>query len=126
MKRIIDNKRIEMTNEEYTMYTNICRSYDRPNFKGEDLFRDLFETNEDGIITFIKPPNKNYSSMEVWLFILSIMNNQHMRINRNQVQALCDEGKEKFKEIIIEAKKSLDEIKEILATLKKVDSDSNL
>ena len=57
--------------------------------------------------------------MEVWLFILSIMNNQHMRINRNQVQALCDEGKEKFKEIIIEAKQTLDEIKETLSDLKR-------
>lgn len=118
MKRIIDNKRIDMTNEEYTMYTSICRSYDRPNFKGEDLFKDLFETNDEGIITFVKTPNKNYTSMEVYLFMISIMNNQHMRINRNQVQTLCNEGKEKFKEIIIEAKQSLDEIKKILEELK--------
>jgi len=114
-----------MTNDEYAMYTNICRSYDRQNFKGEDLFRDLFETNEEGIITIIKPPQKNYSSMEVWLFILSVMNNQHMRINRNQVQTLCNEGKEKFKEIIVEAKQSLDEIKSILESLKKVEQESS-
>lgn len=118
MKRIIDNKKVDMTNEEHTMYTNICRSYDRPNFKGEDLFKDLFETNSEGIITFVKTPNKNYTSMEVYLFMISIMNNQHMRINRNQVQALCNEGKEKLKEILIEARQSLDEIKQILNEVK--------
>lgn len=121
MKRIIDNKRIEMTNEEYAMYSGICRSYDRPNFKGEELFKDLFETNDDGIITMMKAPNKNYTSMEVYLFILSVMNNQHMRINRDQVQALCDEGKEKFKEIIVEARKTLDEIRNSLQLSKKVE-----
>ncbi|NJO18721.1 MAG: hypothetical protein HC877_24275 [Thioploca sp.] len=68
MKRIIDHKAIDMTDDEFRLYNQICRSYDRTNFKGEDLFKDHFESNNDGIILFVRPPNKKYSSLEVYTF----------------------------------------------------------
>jgi len=79
MFKVIDYKKIDLTEDEWGMYQNICRSYDRPNSKGEDLFKDLFETDEDGIIIFLKPPSKVFTSMEVFLFIMSIMQHQHLR-----------------------------------------------
>ena len=54
---IIDNKKVALTQNEWDMYQSICKSYDRQNFKGEDLFKDLFETDDNGIIIFLKPPS---------------------------------------------------------------------
>jgi hypothetical protein len=56
--RIINNKRIDLTEDEWRLYQEICRSYDKPNFKGSDLFAELFETDAKGIITYLKPPTR--------------------------------------------------------------------
>jgi hypothetical protein len=87
--RIIDHKKLDMTEEEFTMYNSICRSYDRPNAKGEDLFKDLFETDNDGIILYLKPPSKGYTSMEVFLFITSVFLQQHLRLMHGQINQAC-------------------------------------
>jgi len=91
------------------MYRNICRSYDdaKVNRKGEDLFIDHFEANGDGIIMFVKPPQKRYSSLEVYCFLVSIMQNQHMRILYEQNKMLIKETTIKVKEVMSE----LDQLK---------------
>ena len=114
MKRIINHKRVEMTNEEFEMYQAICKSYDRPNFKGEELFIDLFETNSDGIITFVRPADKRQFSMEVYCFMLSVMVNQHLRVSHETVQALVSETKVNVENI---AKYSNDKIAELESRL---------
>ena len=83
MLRIIDNKRVDLTNDEFKAYQELCKSYDRPNFQGKDLFVDLFETNEKGIIIFLKPPGKKFISMEIIIFIQSVM--VHQQIGRAHV-----------------------------------------
>lgn len=93
--KIVDNKKIEMTEDEWDYYKGICRSYDRVNFKGEELFRELFETDDNGIIVFIRPPAKA-TSMEVYLFICSMFEHQHIRLIHKQVDDLCKELKEKY------------------------------
>lgn len=99
MVKIIDNKKISLTTEEWEMYQSICRSYDRPNFKGEELFKDLFESNDEGIITFLKPPSSRFTSMEVFLFVVAIFQHQHMRQMYNQLQGLMGEVRSKLSEI---------------------------
>ena len=47
---------------------------------GEDLFKDLFETDYDGIIVYVKPPSNQYTSMEVFMFIIGVMHMQHIRV----------------------------------------------
>lgn len=90
MRRIIDKKRIDLTDDEWQLYQEICKSYDRPNFKGSDLFAELFETDENGIIVFLKPPT-NYTSMEVFLFMMSVMMHQHLRVMYGKVdEAIAD------------------------------------
>lgn len=74
MLKIIDNKRIEMTNEEYDLYNKICSSYP----KGKDLFKGLFETDSEGLIIFLIPPQKEFS-MEVVIFLQNLMIQQHLR-----------------------------------------------
>lgn len=105
--RVINNKRIDLTNDEFNLYQEICRSYDKPNFKGSDLFAELFETDEKGIITFLKPPTR-YTSMEVFLFMMSVMQHQHLRVMYNRVDeaiADCKQVTEEAKTLVSELKK---------------------
>jgi len=74
MIKIIDNKRIDLTEDEYKLFQSICAGYDQ----GKDLFRDLFETDESGCIVMLKPP-KSFFSMEVVIFLQNIMLHQHLR-----------------------------------------------
>ncbi len=83
MIRIIDNKKIELTNDEWLMYERICKSYDRPNQNGEELFKDLFESDENGVILFLKPPSNRSCTMEIFLFFVSVMTQQHLRVMYN-------------------------------------------
>lgn len=105
--RIISNKRIDLTDNEWQLYQDICHSYDKPNFKGSDLFAELFETDSKGIIIFLKPPTR-FTSMEVFLFMMSIMQHQHLRIMYQHVDeaiADCRQATEKANALIIELEK---------------------
>lgn len=92
-RRIIDKKRIELTDAEWELYQNICKSYDRPNFSGSSLFAELFETDERGIIKFLKPPT-HFTSMEVFLFMMSVMQHQHLRAMYEMVEAAIADCKQ--------------------------------
>lgn len=89
MIRIIDNKKIDLTNDEWAMYQKICKSYDieRRGILGKDLFTDLFATDKNGIILFLKPPTK-LTSMEVYMFLVSTMIHQHLGIACTHVDNL--------------------------------------
>lgn len=87
--KIIDNKKVEMTNDEWNMYQKIVQSYTTASNKGEDLFIDLFETDNDGIIIYLKPPSKFRTSFEVFLFLMSLMQHQHLRQMHKQVDDAC-------------------------------------
>ncbi len=95
MIQIIDNKKVEMTPDEHQMYLRIVKSYTNLTNKGEDLFIDLFETDDSGIIVFLKPPSKRQTSFEVFLFLMALMQHQHLRIMRQQVDEAIKEIKEK-------------------------------
>lgn len=93
MIQIIDNKKVEMTPDEHQMYQRIVKSYTNLTNKGEDLFIDLFETDDDGIIIFLKPPSKRQTSFEIFLFLMALMQHQHLRIMRKQVDDAIAEVK---------------------------------
>lgn len=112
MLRLIDHKRIDLTESEWRLYQEICRSYDTPKFKGEDLFKDLFETDKNGVIIFLKPPTKTYTSMEVYMFLVNVMVHQHLGGACAHVELVIKEAKETIseaKQLISELKKSRDE-----------------
>lgn len=79
MKRIIDHKQVDLSDDEWRLYQEICKSYDKPTAPGKQLFSDLFEVDDNGIIIFIKPPRSKFTTMEIWLFIMSIFCHQHIR-----------------------------------------------
>ena len=99
MIRIIDFKKVDMTDDEYNMYLSICESYNRPNFEGKELFKDHFEVNKDGIIVFVKPSKEKFCSLEVYMFLCSLMQNQHIRIMHSQLESLIKEASNKINEL---------------------------
>lgn len=102
--RIVCNRKLELSEDEFQMYKDICRSYDRANSKGEDLFHDLFETDDNGIIVFMRPPSTRYTSMEVVCFVIMIFQTQHMRLLQNKANRIFEEVKEKTNAAIAELK----------------------
>jgi len=117
MLRIIDNKRVELTDSEWLLYQEICRSYteQKTNLRGEDLFKDLFESDKNGIIVFLRPPT-NYTSIEVFMFLVSVMVHQH-------IGAACAEADASIKEIkenIHEGRRINEEAKVLIEEMKKL------
>ena len=102
MFKAIDNKKVNMTTEEYNEYIQICRSYDRPSFKGEELFKNLFETNDDGMIVYIKSLGNKQISLEVLFFITNLMQNQWLRAMASRANETFRACREKFDEKIAE------------------------
>lgn len=101
---IVHNKKLSMTPQEYESFDNICKSYDRPNFKGIDLFKGLFETDKDGNITLIKAPSQQ-TSMEVFLFVCALYEQQGRRMlearEEERLNFLTQKFEEKLKELTI-------------------------
>lgn len=97
--RVIDNKAVDLTEDEYEMYQKIVKSYTSLTNKGEDLFIDLFESDDKGIILFLKPPSKRQTSFEVFLFLVSIFQHQHTRLMYEQVADMGKQLKEKMQEL---------------------------
>lgn len=97
--RLIDNKKVDMTEDEWTMYGKIIKSYTVGPNKGEDLFIDLFESDDNGIIVFLKPPSKRQTSFEVFLFLMAIFQHQHLRLMYGRIDDVCNQMKTKMSEI---------------------------
>lgn len=95
--QIIDNKKVDMTYDEWSMYQKIVKSYTTLTNRGEDLFIDLFESDDQGIIIFLKPPSKRQTSFEVFLFLMALFQHQHLRQMHTQIDDLCAQIKEKVK-----------------------------
>jgi hypothetical protein len=95
--RVVNNRKLEMTDDEWDMYQKIVQSYTDVTGKGEDLFIDLFEANNDGIIVFLKPPSKRRTSLEVFLFLMALMQHQHLRLMHTQIDEAVAEIKKNNK-----------------------------
>lgn len=95
--RIIDNKKVDLTDDEFLLYQKICESYSA--YGGSVLFSDLFESDKDGIIIFLKPPSKKHTSFEIFLYLMSVMSNQHLRCMHKEVDDICSQMKQKMSEI---------------------------
>lgn len=79
MIRIVDNKKVDMTHDEYALYEKIVRAYTSETNKGEDFFYDLFESDDNGIIVFLKPPSTRRTSFEIFMFLMAIQQQQYLR-----------------------------------------------
>ena len=73
MIKAVGNKKIDLSKEEYSYFLSLKDVF------GESSFIGLFETNDDGDITLIKPALDNPTSMAVIFFLLNVMLNQRLR-----------------------------------------------
>lgn len=95
MFKIIDNKKVEMTSDEVKMYDFLLKSHEP---YGKDLFKNLFEVNEDGIIVYLYPPQKKFS-LEVIIFLQNLMLHQHLRVIYKEQDEVIKEIKNLMKEM---------------------------
>ena len=96
---VIDNKKVEITPAENAEFEKICRANDRPNFKGEELFRDRFVTDDDGRIVYLRALGNRYVSFEAVFFLMNLMQNQHLRAMYGELDFIKNALKEKLQEL---------------------------
>lgn len=98
--KIIDNRKVDITEDEWKAYENICQTYDDPPaMKGKDLFAGLFESNDEGIIIFLRPPHNRMCTFEVYLFLMSLMEHQHLRVMHKMVSEATKKLEARLKEV---------------------------
>lgn len=94
MIRAIDNKPLELSEEEFEYYLQIVKAF------GTTIFQGTFETVEDdqspqhGWITIVKPPLNSQLPMGVIFYLFNVMHNQRSR--------KLDEMMSKFMKMITE------------------------
>jgi len=84
MIRAIANKRLELSDQEYEYYISIKDTI------GEDDFRGLFKTDNDGNIVAITPPLNKRINMVCLFFLLNVTMNQRLRGIDDGISAIKD------------------------------------
>ena len=79
MKRIVDYKAVDMTDEEFEYYNQIIKEFSDGVYNAKEMFRDVFETDEEGCISIIRPPLKKEIAWAAILFLQNLMINQRLR-----------------------------------------------
>lgn len=75
--KAIDYKNVDMTEQEFEFYNQLIKTYTIGNGDGKAYFNDLFEVDDNGIITIIKPIKS--VPWGILFFIQNLMINQHLR-----------------------------------------------
>ena len=82
MIRAIANKRLDLSDGEFSYYKEILREI------GADDFRGLFDTDKNGLIISIAPPVERSIPMLVLFFVLNVMMNQRVRMLNSEAKSL--------------------------------------
>ncbi len=72
--KAIDNKRVSLSQDEYKYFLELKNKF------GDDEFRGLFNSDNNGNITSITPPLERPSSFVIIYFLLNVMLNQRLRM----------------------------------------------
>jgi hypothetical protein len=75
MKRVIDYKQVDMTDEEFAYMQVLLKEFP----DGKSQVRGLFEVDGDGCITVIKPPVRRQIAWGLLFFFQNLMINQRIR-----------------------------------------------
>ncbi len=73
MIKIIANRDIELSKDEWEYYQEIEKTF------GDKAFVGMFETNKEGYITMVRPPLGKPTSMILIFFLLNVQFNQRLR-----------------------------------------------
>jgi len=88
MKKGIDYKKIDMTEQEFAYYEELIKQYTNETQNGIDYFKNLFETDADGKIIIIKPAKS--IPWAVLFFIQNLMINQQLRSYDERIKNIED------------------------------------
>jgi len=113
-KVIVDNKLLEMSNDEYSEFQKICSANEKPNCKGEEIFRDRFATDQNGRIIYLKALGNRFINFEAVFFLVNLMQNQHLRAMYMEIDTLTAKVDQKLQAFELKEKK----LDEALASLK--------
>ena len=78
MIKAIAHQKVEMTDQEYQYYKELVSQFTDDKNKGEEYFKELFESDEEGFITFIKPNRP--IPWAIVFFVQQLMITQRLRI----------------------------------------------
>ncbi len=81
MIRAVANKRLDVSDEEYSYFNTIKEEI------GTHSFIGLFSTDKNGIITAITPPPDKTTPMVSLFFILNVMMNQRIRALDKKIES---------------------------------------
>lgn len=90
MIRVIDYKKVDMTDEEFDYYTRLVKEFTYGTYNGKDQFHDLFDVDDDGCISIINPPFRKDVSWAVIFFIQNLMINQRIRRMELKIKEILD------------------------------------
>ena len=75
MKRIIDYKQVDMTDEEYAYLKQLLAEFP----DGKHQIRDMFDVDGEGCINLVRPPVKRQIAWGLLFFFQNLMINQRLR-----------------------------------------------
>lgn len=85
MKRVIDYKQVDMTEEEFAYMEQLLKEFP----DGKSQVRGLFEVDGGGCITVLKPPVRRQIAWGLLFFFQNLMINQRLRrMEEDQAAAL--------------------------------------
>lgn len=90
MTRIIDYKPVDMTDEEFDYFNKLVEEFTFGSYNGKDQFHDMFDVDDDGCISIIRPPFKKEVSWAVLFFLQNLMINQRLRRMERKVKEMLD------------------------------------
>ena len=75
MKRIIDYKQVDMTDEEHAYLKQLLAEFP----DGKHQIRDMFDVDGEGCINLVRPPVKRQIAWGLLFFFQNLMINQRLR-----------------------------------------------
>lgn len=79
-------QKVDMTELEFEHYKKLVEQFTDDKQKGSAYFEELFETNDKGIITIIKPTRS--IPWAILFFVQNLMINQQLRSNDERISKL--------------------------------------
>lgn len=79
-------QKVDVTPAEFKYYQELVNAYTNESQRGVDYFMDLFETDDNGHITIIKPIRD--LPWAILFFVQNLMINQHLRSYDAKIEAI--------------------------------------
>jgi len=86
MDRIIDHKVVDMTDDEFVYYNSLIEEFTYGTYQGKNQFHDIFDVDEDGCISLIRPPLKKQVGWAIIVFLQNLMINQRLRRMEKKIE----------------------------------------